>query len=317
MESGEHGVRGPVRKRRSRSGVAALLLATATATAAAAVAGPGMTSGPPDATMAPDAARTAAAPDPAAVRARLDALGEEIRAALRAADGIGARSLVPGDPAWLLGEAWEEELFALARAPVDWAQVEYAERDLRAAMDMIFQSRSEDAAARAALIAALQASPMPALREYGAAKQRMEDLRRRPLDLRFTAADGREVDLAALRGRPVIVAYWSAGCQGSRRQIAKLQTWYRRHHPAGLEIVGLNFDGEDEREETLRFAAEHGLVWPHRIDRAQRREEFDRYGLVWVSNLWLLDTEGRLLRAAPGPDLEAWDALIRAQLATR
>jgi len=205
----------------------------------------------------------------------------------------------------------------LASTPVDWDTVAYADRDLRAALDMIFQARSEHDGARAEMIRALQASPMPAVREYGAAKQRMEALRQTPWELRFQAADGREVDLAALRGRPVIVAYWSAGCQGSRRQITKLQTWYRRHHPAGLEIVGLNFDSEEEGEETLRFAAEHDLVWPHRIDRAQRREEFDRYGLVWVSNLMLLDNDGRLLRAAPGPDLDAWDALIQEQLAQR
>lgn len=311
MTSGASATEAPTWRRRLPL---AMVLA---AFAVAAAAGPAAWPGASAAAGGEPAAGALAVADPAAIRARLDALGAEIHEALRSPDGVGARSLTPADPGWVRSEEWKEALFALARMPVDWKAVEHADRDLRAAMDMIFQSRSEDAAARAALIRALQAAPMPALREYGAAKQRMEALRRQPWDLRFTAADGRTVDLAALRGRPVIVAYWSAGCQGSRRQVSKLQTWYRRHHGAGLEIVGLNFDGEDERGETLRFAAEHGLVWPHRIDRAQRREEFDRYGLVWVSNLMLLDNQGRLLRAAPGPDLEAWDGLIREQLARR
>ncbi len=301
--SGRHGVR----RAPLRVALAAIALTL----------GPAVSSGPLAHNGVEAAAGSPAAPAPADIRAQLDALGAQARELLRAADGVGARSLAPDDPAWARTQALEAELFALASTPVDWGTVAYADRDLRAALDMIFQARSEHADARAEMIQALQASPMPAVREYGAAKQRMEALRKTPWELRFQAADGREVDLAALRGRPVIVAYWSAGCQGSRRQVAKLQDWYRRHHPAGLEIVGLNFDSEDEREETLRFAAEHDLVWPHRIDRAQRREEFDRYGLVWVSNLMLLDNEGRLLSAAPGPDLDAWDALIQEQLAQR
>lgn len=257
----------------------------------------------------------AGVPDAAKVRGQLDALEEVIMPALKAPDGVGAGTLRGQDALRARAEDWKVQLLALARAPLDWTTVEYADRDMRALMDMIFQSFSDDPSAQQALIAELTASPMQALREYGEAKRRLDRLRGQPWDLQFTAMDGREVSLAALRGKPVIVAYWSAGCVGSRRQIEKLRTLYQRHHPEGLEIIGLNFDKEEERADTERFALEQGLVWPHRVDRQQRLEEFERFGLVWVSNILLFDTQGRLLRVAPGPDLDEWDGLIRQQLA--
>lgn len=249
-------------------------------------------------------------------RAWLDAAYERVRTALAAPDGIGARTLNDGDAALRAQTvAWKDELLAAASQPEKWAAVEYADRDFRGGIDTIFQSWSADVEAQTALISELKASPMAALREYAAAKERLAALRGIPWDLRFNADDGREISLDDMRGKPVIVAYWSASCKGSRRQISKLVTLYERHHGEGLQIIGINYDSEEEKEESLRFAAENGLVWPHRFDREKRRAEFDEFGLTWVSNLLLFDTEGRLLRSAPGPDLEEWDSLVREQLA--
>lgn len=68
---------------------------------------------------------------------------------------------------------------------------------------------------------------------------------RRPApDFELTALDGSQVRLSALRGRPVLVAFWGFGCPPCRVEAPHLSALAEKYADQGLVVLGVN--GWDE-----------------------------------------------------------------------
>lgn len=75
-----------------------------------------------------------------------------------------------------------------------------------------------------------------------------------------TTLDGAAFDLAALRGRPVIVNFWGPSCVPCRDEFPLFKTKLAAHAVDGLAIVGiLTYDGPDDAR---AFVAQYGATWP-------------------------------------------------------
>src|SRR6516164_11606091 len=59
--------------------------------------------------------------------------------------------------------------------------------------------------------------------------------------------DGAVFDLAALRGKVVVVNFWASWCSPCRAEMPQLDAFYRRHHAQGLELLGLSVDDPADR----------------------------------------------------------------------
>jgi cytochrome c biogenesis protein CcmG/thiol:disulfide interchange protein DsbE len=79
-----------------------------------------------------------------------------------------------------------------------------------------------------------------------------------------TTLDGAGFDLAALRGRPVIVNFWGPSCVPCRDEFPLLADKLTAHDADGLQIVGVLTD--DPPEPAREFVAEYGAGWPTVID---------------------------------------------------
>ena len=76
-----------------------------------------------------------------------------------------------------------------------------------------------------------------------------------------TALDGSAVDLASLRGKPVIVNFWASWCPPCREEFPLLAEKLAALGPTdGLQIVGVLF--EDEPELAQQFLTDSGAAWP-------------------------------------------------------
>lgn len=61
-------------------------------------------------------------------------------------------------------------------------------------------------------------------------------------DLSLPDKDGREVSLTSLRGKTVLLFFWAAADDNSRKAFAQLKSTYAKFHGRGLEIYAVSFD---------------------------------------------------------------------------
>jgi thiol-disulfide isomerase/thioredoxin len=53
---------------------------------------------------------------------------------------------------------------------------------------------------------------------------------------------GETFDLGKLRGKVVLVNYWATWCAPCRKEMPLLNSFYRRYHDQGLELIGISAD---------------------------------------------------------------------------
>jgi cytochrome c biogenesis protein CcmG/thiol:disulfide interchange protein DsbE len=75
-----------------------------------------------------------------------------------------------------------------------------------------------------------------------------------------TTLDGAAFDLAALRGRPVLVNFWGPSCVPCRNEFPLFKAKLAEHAADGLAIVGVLM--HDPPAPARDFIAEYGAAWP-------------------------------------------------------
>ena len=107
--------------------------------------------------------------------------------------------------------------------------------------------------------------------------------------------DGKPWDLASLRGRPVVLNFWSTWCQPCKLEHPLLQEAAR----ATPEVVWLGVLYGDEPEKARRFLASGGSTYPTLVD-PEGRVAID-YGVTGVPETFFVDADGVILRKVTGP----------------
>ncbi len=72
--------------------------------------------------------------------------------------------------------------------------------------------------------------------------------------------DGSTFDLAAERGKPVLVNFWASWCGPCREEFPLLEDAAARHADEGLVVVGALF--KDDADPARTFVEEQGATWP-------------------------------------------------------
>jgi thiol-disulfide isomerase/thioredoxin len=105
-----------------------------------------------------------------------------------------------------------------------------------------------------------------------------------------TTLDGSTFDLGKLRGKVVMVNYWATWCAPCRKEMPKLDVFYKKYKSQGLEIVGISIDFERDLEKARKVA--RTVAYPMAVAKAITDDGFGIPKGVPVT--WIIDTDGKV-----------------------
>jgi peroxiredoxin len=111
------------------------------------------------------------------------------------------------------------------------------------------------------------------------------------------------VHVSQLRGRPVLLHFWSMDCSSCVGQLALVQDWIVEYGPRGLVVIGVDVThSESELRDTNaveEFARRHGLRHPIAVDDGSMAQA---YGVDSHPGYLVFDTHGILRLHAFTPE---------------
>ncbi|HWE25357.1 MAG TPA: redoxin family protein [Myxococcales bacterium] len=106
---------------------------------------------------------------------------------------------------------------------------------------------------------------------------------------------GAAIDLASLRGRPVVVNFWATWCVPCLEEHAALTAAARTFSDA--QFLGVVY--EDEESNAKAFTTERGGAYPSMMDPDGRMAI--AYGVFGVPETFFIDRDGRIVEKYVGP----------------
>lgn len=107
----------------------------------------------------------------------------------------------------------------------------------------------------------------------------------------LTTADGeQQVTLESLRGKVVLLDFWSTSCPPCVRQMNDLEVLREQIDEEDLVILGINTEGAPAQL-VADFARERGVTYPMLVDGAMVST---RYRVERLPTLYIIDREGMI-----------------------
>ena len=136
-----------------------------------------------------------------------------------------------------------------------------------------------------------------------AGKLKKMDALGNPVKMAFKAVDGRQVDLAKLKGKVVLIDFWATWCGPCIAELPNVKKTYAKYHEKGFEIVGISLD--QSKDKLTDFVKENDMPWPQHFDGLGWKNEFAvMYGIQGIPAMWLVNKDGNLvdMKARSGLD---------------
>jgi len=155
------------------------------------------------------------------------------------------------------------------------------------------------------IAAALSLAPPPALAKPPVVGEVVQ--------LRFTAPDGKTIDLRDMRGKIVLIDCWASSSAPSMQDADHITQIEHRYAPKGLLVIGINFDAKTDDMHNAEQA--HHFDWPEHFDGKKLASPLAvDWGITQLPQTFLVSPDGKLLFQAVGPSKDLDGAIDRALL---
>ena len=120
-------------------------------------------------------------------------------------------------------------------------------------------------------------------------------------DFTLQKLGGGIVSLSEFKGKkPVVVDFWASWCPNCRRDMPRLDGFYKQHKDK-IEVIGVNLY---EKESTVQdFVDSRNISFPIALDPSGRASNI--FGVQYTNTHFLIDINGNLVRTISGDISEA------------
>lgn len=178
--------------------------------------------------------------------------------------------------------------------------------NVKTAADMYMQCLDGSVAMQRGFLSAMEGFPNQDIRILIDGWDQITRWRAQPVNLLLETMDGATLDLNELRGKVVLIDFWSTNCASCVEAMPEIKRVYDDHHKDGFEVVGVVFNNEKERERVAQILRKLGVTWPQSMQGSLSTSELaQRLGFYYVPWTFLLDQNGLLVTTdVRGPKLE-------------
>lgn len=121
-------------------------------------------------------------------------------------------------------------------------------------------------------------------------------------EINLPNAKGEEIKLSSLKGKNVLIQFWSAFDKGSRIMNPTLVEAYEKYHNKGFEIYQVSVD--IDKEAWLSAIKEDKLTWTNVGDMQGSNQAVIYYNVTSIPANYLIDKEGNIVaKNVQGPQL--------------
>lgn len=119
----------------------------------------------------------------------------------------------------------------------------------------------------------------------------------KPIEMAFTAFDGKYVDLSKMKGKVILIDFWSTRCPPCIAAMPQLKAIYDKYKEKGFEIIGVAADGDKSRDNIKKILNKANADWPQYLDGGKDAtvSYHSLYQIKVLPTMWLLDTEGKIV----------------------
>lgn len=114
------------------------------------------------------------------------------------------------------------------------------------------------------------------------------------LDIAFTDINGDKVDLAAMKGKVVLVDFWATWCPPCLEEFPNMLKMYSEYHDEGFEIIGISLD--EDAVGAKRFVEVNKIPWLMQIEgKSLEENEFSKkYNIPYLPSIFVIGKDGKI-----------------------
>ena len=118
----------------------------------------------------------------------------------------------------------------------------------------------------------------------------------------FTDTAGNSISTESLKGKIVLVDFWSSWCSPCRQQIPGLKKLYKKYHEKNFEIIGISMD--HDKTAWLKAIAADVQNWPQFCELVsfEKNKTAIHFSIRGIPANFLLDENGIILGQDLSPD---------------
>lgn len=132
-------------------------------------------------------------------------------------------------------------------------------------------------------------------------------------EITFTTLEGKQISMASLQNKVVLVNFWATDCPGCIKEMPELINTYHEYHQQGFEVIAVAMP-YDPISQVINYSKSQALPFPVTHDNTS--EIVTKFGQVSLTpTAFIYNKQGQLLQKTIGElDFNALKKLLNKEL---